>query len=255
MYAPRFLSLVDELDNLIHSKYPSQAPIHLIDIDDQHDFRLGITAEAWNEGSYDSRMTDDQSRPVATTDENDFTLTIDEALMRYARAGLPRTPRSIQRYCAKSHLQCRLIETEFGEKYLISPASVDKHIAYIEEVRQAATNPDLSRRDATGRDLSRQVAPTISAENPHEEARQGAATTDDRSRPVATGTDYPTQLEKRLNEKDGEIVFLRGELAVKNEQIKDLTERARETNHLIAGLQKMLTPLLNRPEEPHTDLG
>ena len=33
-------------------------------------------------------------------------------------------------------------------------------------------------------------------------------------------------------------------------QIKDLTERARETNHLIAGLQKMLTPLLGRPEEP-----
>ena len=76
-------------------------------------------------------MTDDLSRPVATTDDSDFTLTIDEALARYARAGLPRTPRSIQRYCAKGHLQCRLIETEFGEKYLISPASIDKHIAYI----------------------------------------------------------------------------------------------------------------------------
>ena len=31
-----------------------------------------------------------------------------------------------------------------------------------------------------------------------------------------------------------------------DDQIKDLTERARETNHLIAGLQKMLTPLLGR---------
>jgi hypothetical protein len=103
-------------------------------------------------------MTDDLSRPVATTDDSDFTLTIDEALERYARAGLPRTPRSIQRYCAKGHLQCRLIETEFGEKYLIAPESVNKHIAYIEEVRQAATSPDLSRRDATSRDLSRPVA-------------------------------------------------------------------------------------------------
>ena len=43
--------------------------------------------------------------------------------------------------------------------------------------------------------------------------------------------------------------FLRTEIAVKNDQIKDLTERARETNHLIAGLQKMLTPLLGRSEE------
>ena len=209
---------------------------------------MGITAEAWNEAGYHSPMTDDLSRPVATTDDSDFTLTIDEALARYSRAGLPRTPRSIQRYCAKGHLQCRLIETEYGEKYLIAPASVDKHIAYIEEVRQATTRPDLSRHDATSRDLSRQVAPPVSAENPHDEPRQGATTTDDLSRPVATSTDYVVQLEKRIGEKDGEIVFLRGELAVKNDQIKDLTERARETNHLIAGLQKMLTPLLGRPD-------
>ena len=36
--------------------------------------------------------------------------------------------------------------------------------------------------------------------------------------------------------------------------IKDLTERARETNHLVAGLQKMLTPLLARSEELRTNL-
>ena len=56
-------------------------------------------------------------------------------------------------------------------------------------------------------------------------------------------------------EKDGEIGFLRSEIAVKNEQIKDLTERARETNHLIAGLQKMLTPLLGRAHEAPADTG
>lgn len=39
------------------------------------------------------------------------------------------------------------------------------------------------------------------------------------------------------------------EISVKNDQINDLTERARETNVLIAGLQKMLTPLLGRPGE------
>jgi hypothetical protein len=31
---------------------------------------------------------------------------------------LPRTPRSVQRYCAKGHLDCRRIETPSGEKYL-----------------------------------------------------------------------------------------------------------------------------------------
>src|SRR5438034_11480930 len=93
-------------------------------------------------------MTDDQSRPVATSPDSDFTLSIDEALERYARAGLPRTPRSIQRYCAKGHLDCRRVETSFGEKFLITPASVDRHIAYIEEVRQVATSRDVPRQVA-----------------------------------------------------------------------------------------------------------
>lgn len=181
-------------------------------------------------------MLDDMSRPVATIPDSEFALTIDEALERYAHAGLPRTPRSIQRYCAKGHLQCRLIETEFGEKYLISPASVDKHIAYIEEVRPVATS----------RDLPRPVATTIVSEESPDHRRQKAPTSTDQSRPVAT--ELLGQLQKRLEEKDGEIAFLRTEVVVKNEQIKDLTERARETNHLIAGLQKMLTPLLNRSD-------
>ena len=162
-----------------------------------------------------------------------------QAPVHLSRAGwpLPRTPRSIQRYCAKGHLDCRRIETSFGEKYLISPASVDKHIAYIEEVRPVAT----------GRDVPRQVATTVVAEKSHEEPRQPAATSPDLSRPVAT--EYVQQLQTRLSEKDGEITFLRGEVSIKNDQIKDLTERARETNHLIAGLQKMLTPLLGRAED------
>ena len=186
-------------------------------------------------------MTDDQSRPVATRPDSEFTVTIDEALERYSHAGLPRTPRSIQRYCAKGHLECRLIETSFGEKYLISPESIDKHIAYIEEVRPAAAS----------RDVSRQVATTVVPEESHDEPQQPAATTADLSRPVATA--YVQQLETRLGEKDGEITFLRTEVAVKNDQIKDLTERARETNHLIAGLQKMLTPLLGHTEMKYSD--
>ena len=59
-----------------------------------------------------------------------------------------------------------------------------------------------------------------------------------------------TQYVERL---EGENKFLRQQNGAKDDQIKDLTERARETNHLIGGLQKMLTPLLGRPEEPQAD--
>jgi hypothetical protein len=178
-------------------------------------------------------MTDDMSRQDATSPDSDFTLTTDEAVQRYARAGLPRTPRSIQRYCDKGHLDCRRIETPFGEKYLIAPASVDKHIAYIEEVRLAATSRDVPRQDAAP------VATQTSQDTPRQET-----TSPDASRQVAT-----VYVERLESEND----FLRKQIAVKDDQIKDLTERSRETNHLIAGLQKMFTPLLGRSTDSRND--
>ena len=179
-------------------------------------------------------MTNDQSRLVATTSESEFTLTIDDALSLYAEARIPRTPRSVQRYCAKEHLSCRLIETEIGEKYLITRASVEKHIAYIKEVTPA-----------TSRDVTRRSATIVAAENNEATHQREVATPADGPRPVATSPD----LSHYVARLEGDIQFLRGQMEAKDSQIKEATERARETNVLIAGLQKMLSPLLAAPKE------
>jgi hypothetical protein len=177
-------------------------------------------------------MQHETTRPAATSPDSEYALSIEEVSERYVRAGHPRTHRSIQRYCAQGHLDCRRVETQFGEKYLIAPASVEKHIAYIEEVRPLAA----------GRDLSRQVAPAVVRQNINESAKTDAPTSPDPSRQDAVVSRYTERLE-------GENEFLRSQVSVKDDQIKDLTERARETNHLIGGLQKMLTPLLGRAQE------
>jgi hypothetical protein len=182
-------------------------------------------------------VDNDIPRLATTGTDSDFMLSIDEALERYTKAGLPRIPRSVQRYCAKGHLQCRLIETTFGEKYLITPDSVDKHIAYINEVTPT-----------TVRDLSRPVATTSVGKNPETVERQPATevpTSPDVSRPVAAELPAESRYVARL---EGENEFLRRQVDVKDNQIKDLTERARETNHLIGGLQRMLSPLLGKGE-------
>jgi hypothetical protein len=183
--------------------------------------------------------TTDQSRLVATPSDSDFTLTIEDALLLYAEAGIPRTPRSIQRYCAKEHLNSRRIETEFGEKYLITRASVEKHIAYINEVTPA-----------TGRDVPRHVATTVAAENKDDTLRQEVPTTTDQSRQVAT---TPPEDSRYVAALERENEFLRGQVLVKDTQIGELTERARETNHLVAGLQKLFTPLLGNLKERADD--
>lgn len=184
-------------------------------------------------------MTTDQPRLVATSSDSEFTLTIEDALSLYAEAGIPRTPRSIQRYCAKEHLSSRRIETEFGEKYLITPASVEKHIAYIKEVTPA-----------TSRDVPRLVATTVVAEIAGDRPRQEAPTSSDLPRPAATALPEESRYVGAL-ERENE--FLRGQVTVKDIQIKEMTERARETNVLIGGLQKMLSPLLGRPRERYND--
>jgi hypothetical protein len=132
------------------------------------------------------------------------------------------------------------VDTGFGEKYLIASDSVDTHIAYIDEVTPT-----------TGRDTSRNVA-TRRDEKATEAAVEAAtSTTDDMSRPVATSPDT-SRLVARL---ESENEFLRGQIGVKDSQIKELTERARETNLLVAGLQKMLTPLLGGNHPTNVERG
>jgi hypothetical protein len=209
-------------------------------------------------------MDIDLSRQAATSPDTEYTLTIEDALERYEHAGHPRTPRTIQRYCAQGHLECRRVETPFGEKYLISQASVARHIAYIDETRPVATSRDRSRlvaaedsfdfrsddqrqaptpADAASRPtetLSRPVAAEIFTPR-SDESRQPATNAAPESQPVAAHTDLRDKYIARL---EGEVEFLRDEVSTKNGQIKELTERSRETNMLVGGLQRMLAPLL-----------
>src|SRR5438874_536465 len=122
---------------------------------------------------------DDQPRPVATSPDNEHSLSIEDAAAMYERAGLPRTLRTIQRYCAKNHLDSHLIETTYGEKYLITPASVLKHIAYIEEVRQATPSRDEPRLVATtSHQETRAPEEVRSAPTGRDEPRQSPAETE-----------------------------------------------------------------------------
>jgi hypothetical protein len=70
-------------------------------------------------------------RPDASTDEHIYLLSVEEAADRYASAGHPRTIRAIQKYCCRGDLESQKVETTYGERYLITPASINRHIAMI----------------------------------------------------------------------------------------------------------------------------
>jgi hypothetical protein len=95
--------------------------------------------------------------------------------------------------------------------------------------------------------VPRHDATHVAAGNGDEPARQPQSTSDDKPRLVATGPDLTGRYIDRL---EGEVTFLREELTTKNAQIKEMTERSRETNVLIGGLQRLLAPMLRSPD-PH----
>jgi hypothetical protein len=195
-----------------------------------------------------------EPRPVATGLDTDYTLSIEEVAERYAHAGHPRTIRTLQRYCVSGHLDCRKADTTYGDKFLVAPYSVRRHIAQVNEMAMVAT----------GRDASRPVATTVAAPAAPEAVKtslDGGATGSDQPRPPTTGDDKAAQPNVRESEIENRYVaalerengFLRDQIGRKDEQIGELSARARETNFLIKGLQDLFLGLQpGRPEAPKT---
>lgn len=182
----------------------------------------------------------DQSRPFANGSEHEFTLTIEEAADRYAAAGHPRTIRAIQKYCARGDLECQKAETAFGQRYLITPASVARHIAQIIDVSQAPGRVH-PRTDASIRLL----------EIGREAAEQSSTSVREQSRTDAPDERYVAQLETDNAFLKTQLAAKDTQLASKDPQIAALLERDHETNTLIQGLQRMLMLSAPEPGDPH----
>lgn len=174
-------------------------------------------------------MDEAPTRPAAPLDEAAFALTIEEAADRYAAAGFPRPTRRLQKYCARGDLECRKVETSSGEKYLITPESIERHIAYIKETADAAGRGP-ARPSAAGR-LSDFKA----------------------GKPILEGAPEPAPARpEALEFRERYITHLETENSFLREQNTVLLERVKETNILTGRLQEMLTPLLSPKKEPRT---
>jgi hypothetical protein len=180
----------------------------------------------------------------------DYTLSLEEVSERYARAGHPRTLRTLQRYCVSGHLDAQKVATTLGDKYLVTPQSVARHIAQIAELAALDTV-------AASRDLSRQTATNVAHQQGHQMHVEPPATPPDEPRQAATDpgnvSHYVARLEREVEQLHDDRDFLRDQIKTKDVQIAALLERDRETNILVGSLQKMLAPLLGSPRSESRD--
>ena len=101
----------------------------------------------------------DEPRQPPSLDPAHFTMTVDDASARFADAGLPRSVRSIQRYCQRGHLSCTTVDTEISEMYLIDPESVERRIQELQQIEFVTRASGVSRQSALSRDMPRHDAP------------------------------------------------------------------------------------------------
>ena len=168
----------------------------------------------------------DTPRPAATGGDLHYTLSIEEVSELYAKAGHPRTIRTLQRYCVSGHLEAQKVATTLGDKYLVTHQSVARHI---EQIRELSALDNV----ATGHDQPRLVATSVAEQQSHDTQPIPG----DSARQTATGetgvSRYVEQLEKRIDEKDDVIGLLKGQLVAKDDQISELSTRYRETHSLL----------------------
>jgi hypothetical protein len=199
-----------------------------------------------------------------------FSLTIDEVAAQFEREGLPRSMRTLQRYCASGRLDCLKTDTIAGEQYFVDPHSVERAITELKQLsaltHRELASPDTSRHDATQRVTPQHSADETQPATVYDTARHDT-TRPDMTPPVAHDVpdeilrDTPRQsppapamprhdatensfMTRYVDRIESENVFLREQVDRKDQQIEALLERDKETNFLVRGLQQMLTPLL-----------
>ncbi len=110
----------------------------------------------------DDTIIDPSRDDAAERDQARYTLSAEETSVIFAEAGVPRSVRTVQRYCKKGHLYCITIDTEISEKYLIDRNSVERRIKELQQLDRVlrstgdATSREETRHDAAGHGTSRQ---------------------------------------------------------------------------------------------------
>jgi ATP-dependent Lon protease len=158
------------------------------------------------------------TRQVSPADETQpdtsrYRLTIEEASQLFAAAGVPRSARTITRFCQLGDLDCLRVETEKNFKWLVDEASAEKRI---EALKQAITFSKKHYQDMSSHvETINETQPDMSR---HDDHVQSVAEID-------TEKEY---LRTQVNELEDEIMHLRIEKSAKDQVITQMANERKE---------------------------
>ncbi len=155
-------------------------------------------------------------------------LTIPQAVELFAHLDVPRSKRSVQRFCEQEHLGCVRIKGARSDQFFINRESVER---YAEELRQIEVVAAISaepRRDAQQRAVARNGA-----------LATNSATVAPAADPVPAQTPTPDS-QVTILRLEGEVLNLRIDNRGKEQAINFLTAQAREKDQHLHDLSYRL---------------
>ena len=199
-----------------------------------------------------------------------YSLDLNEVSAQFDDAQLPRSRRTLLRYCQHDKLDCTKVETMHGEQYFVSEPSVARLIAEIVARERftrppqgglpPAVTPDIPHESGQGAPGHVAVGPAqIQPANAHSDTggQAEAEPLADQGEP-RQGNELSAVDERLLKQLERENGLIRDQLEKKDvqidkkdKQIDDLIERGREDKMLIQNFQRKLG-MLEAPEEGRT---
>jgi len=184
-------------------------------------------------------MEDGHSPTASDIDGHLYTLDVHQAQLLFDEAEIPRSLRSITRYCKTKRLDATLVDGPTGPEWRISQPSV---VRAIDELKRAFSLLDTASHGEPQPAMAESKSNVATTETEQGTTQPEPDIPDSVGQGSATPR-YVEQLEKRIDEKDQVITILRGELAQRNDELVRRNDRERETNILIRGLQNLVLQL------------
>jgi hypothetical protein len=217
----RCISVLQDLASCQAGKYKNYNPLLITELCNFLAVLYTRSMEAQDEHLHNDQHTSQPQEPQPIQDalrhgENlsQYTLTVEETSQLFINAGIPRSPRTVIRYCSNKHLDCMKIDTLRNEKYLVSPSSLEARIKELKQVigsSHVQTSLDTSRHDATYPDMSR-----------HDETDPEETKRND---------EYTSTLERRVGEleqQNEELTYKNRDLEITN-RVKDMAIKKAES--------------------------
>ena len=175
-------------------------------------------------------------------------VTLDVVGRRFEAAGLPRSIRTLQRYCANGTLECVKEATDTGDAYFVVETSIQSAITSLRQLHDAKNQ---LRHSAVERDMSGDVIPAVEPQNAPDHVGLSPTETDNDAKETSERqgasqfdmASYVAQLELRIKEKDKQIAFLQDEMIDRREHLHNMKKIIDGQNNLLDTIQRNVAPV------------